>query len=183
MYYISDIYNSMTQEHVKSLVTVSSGDEFYWVELRDCETDEQVVVCKPSIVFEDRYKNHVIGIVTAYTIRVINRSFLNLLSYVDVKYLKSSETRDIPKNAMIDIGLNVRNSNGLWYSPATPLHTVDKQKYLSLFEVLVKLQNQHQDLNIYEVGVKYLRTRLGGIIKVTVKKDLTLPITKYMVRK
>lgn len=182
MYYISDIYNSMTQEHVKSLVTVSS-DEFYWVELRDCETNEQVVVCKPSIVFEDRYKNHVIGIVTAYTIQVINRSFLNLLSYIDVKYLKSSEVRDIPRNAIIDIGFNVRNSNGLWYSPATPLRTVGKQKYFSLFEVLVKLQNQHQDLNIYGVGVKYLRTRLGGIIKVTVKKDLTLPITKYMIRK
>lgn len=183
MYYISDIYNSMTQEHVKSLVTVVS-DESYWVELRDCETNEQVVVCKPSIVFEDRYKKHVIGIVTAYTIQVINRSFLNLLSYIDVKYLKSSEICNIPKNAiMIDIGLNVRNSNGLWYSPATPLQRGAKQKYLSLFEVLVKLQNQHQDLNIYGVGVKYLRARLGGIIKVTVKKDLTLPITKYMIRK
>mgnify|MGYP003176323371 CR=1 FL=1 len=66
MYYISDIYNSMTQEHFKSLVTVAS-DESYWVELRDCETNEQVVVCKPSIVFEDRYKKHVIGIVTAYS--------------------------------------------------------------------------------------------------------------------
>ena len=106
-----------------------------------------------------------------------------MLSYIDVKYLKSSEVCNIPRNVIIDIGFNVRNSNGLWYSPATPLRTVAKQKYLSLFEVLVKLQNQHQDLNIYGVGVKYLRTRLGGIIKVTVKKDLTLPITKYMIRK
>ena len=72
----------------------------------------------------------------------------------------------------------------MWYAKMTPLTYSGgwQMKYLNLFEFLVALQTSRPDINFYEVGIKYIKLS-KVIIKVTVEKDLTVAITKYMIRR
>ena len=50
------------------------------------------------------------------------------------------------------------------------------------FEFLVIVQSLHHSINLYGVGTRYIK--LSHVtIKLTVEKDLTVPITKYIIRR
>lgn len=182
MLYISDIYNVMTQEHFKYLDLRGINQEFYCVELRDFITGEQRVLCRPSVIFEDKYIKNQIGVVDNTRIHVISRSFIDLLSYLDVERISNSD--NIPNDIIISTEFNLKNADYLWYNQITQLSYWKREvKYFDLFEFLVAVQNQHQETNLYGVGIKYIRLMHDIILKVTVEKDLTAPITKYMIRR
>ena len=154
MLYISDIYNVFTHEHFKYLDLRVKNLEFYdsyCVELRDFVTGEQRVLCKPNVVFEAKYRKHQIGIVTASRIHVISKSFINLLSYLDVERVNSSES--IPNDVIIATEFNLKNTDCLWYNQITAVSNGRREvKYFDLFEFLVAVQNLHQEINLYGVG-------------------------------
>lgn len=106
MLYISDIYNVVTQKHFKYIDPNIKPQDFYCVELRDFVTGEQKVLCRPNVVFEDKYRKHQIGIVTASRIHVISKSFINLLSYLDVECV--SEYDSIPDDVIIATEFNLK---------------------------------------------------------------------------
>jgi hypothetical protein len=153
MLYISDIYNVFTHEHFKYLDLRVKNLEFYdsyCVELRDFVTGEKRVLCKPNVVFEYKYRKNQIGIVTANRIHVISKSFINLLSYLDVERVSSSE--NIPNDIIIATEFNLKNTDCLWYNQITATSSGRREvKYFDLFEFLVAVQNLHQEINLYGV--------------------------------
>lgn len=185
MLYISDIYNVFTHEHFKYLDLRVKNLEFYdsyCVELRDFVTGEKRVLCKPNVVFEYKYRKNQIGIVTANRIHVISKSFINLLSYLDVE--RVSEYDSIPDDVIIATEFNLKNTDCLWYNQITATSSGRREvKYFDLFEFLVAVQNLHPEVNLYGVGIKYIRLMYDIVLKVIVEKDLTAPITKYMIRR
>ena len=54
--YISDIYNVKTNKHFKYIDPKSISPEYYCVEIRDTVTDEQIALCRPDEVLEDKYR-------------------------------------------------------------------------------------------------------------------------------
>lgn len=185
MLYISDIYNVFTQEHFKYLDLRVKNLEFYesyCVELRDFVTGEKRVLCKPNVIFEAKYRKNQIGVVTANRIHVISKSFINLLSYLDVERVSSYD--NISNDVIIATEFNLKNTDCLWYNQITVASSGRREvKYFDLFEFLVAVQNLHQEINLYGVGVKYILLMHNILLKITVEKDLTVPITKYMIRR
>lgn len=182
MLYISDIYNVVTQKHFKYIDPNIKPQELYCVELRDFITGEQRVLCRPSVVMEDKYRKNQIGVVTSSRIHVISRNFIDLLSYLDAEFIR--DPASIPINAIMATDFNLKNSDCLWYNQVTQLSSGNRMiKYFDLFEFLVTIQNLHQDINLYRVGVKYILLMHNILLKITVEKDLTVPITKYMIRR
>lgn len=186
MLYISDIYNQKTEEHLKHLdfsrFKFTDLLDTYWVELRDCITGEQVTVCRPTFVYDNKYRTRTYGVVTASKIRVMNKSFINLLSYLDVERISSYET--IPNDAIIATEFSLKNTDCLWYNQITEVSSGRRKvKYFDLFEFLVAVQKLHPENNLYGVGIKHIKLMHGIVVKVTIKKDLTAPITKYMIRR
>ena len=52
--YISDIYNVKTNKRFKYINPKSISSEYYCVEIRDTATDEQIALCRPDEVLEDK---------------------------------------------------------------------------------------------------------------------------------
>lgn len=182
MLYISDIYNVETKEHFKHINPNIKGQDYYCVELRDFVTGEQRALCRPAVVLEDRYRRNQIGVVTSSRIHVISRNFIDLLAYLDVEFIRDPD--DIPNVAIIATDFNLKNSDCLWYNQVTQLSSGNRKiRHFDLFEFLVAIQNLHQDENIYGVGIKYIMLMHNILLKVTVEKDLTVAITKYMIRR
>lgn len=184
MLYISDIYNQKTEEHLKHLdfSSFKFADllHIYWVELRDCITDEQVTVCRPTFVYNNKYRTRTYGIVTDSKIRVMHKSFINLLSYINVECLSKYET--IPSDAIIATDFCLKNTDCIWYGKIKSEKRAIVQ-YLDLFEFLVAVQKLHPENNLYGVGIKHIKLMHDIVVKFTIKKDLTAPITKYMIRR
>lgn len=183
MLYISDIYNVETKEHFKSLDPNTKSQLYYCVELRDFMTGQQVALCRPAVVLEDKYRQ-ASGVVTSNRLQVLERSFIDLLWYIDVKIVNNSNLNK--KNLLTSKDLYLKNTDCLWYVKATTLGSGNTSiKYLNLLEFLVELQNQFPNEKIYGVGERYVALNRNGVvvIKIIIEKDLTVPITKYMIRR
>lgn len=181
MLYISDIYNVETKEHFKHINPNIKGQVYYCVELRDFVTGKQRALCRPAVALENRYKNS-LGVVNPNRLQVLERSFIDLLSYIDVEFAEDSEIR--ADNVILAPSFVLKNKDFMWYAKKAQLAYSGggQVTYLNLFEFLVALQTSRPDINFYEVDIKYIK--LGKvIIKVTVEKDLTVAITKYMIRR
>lgn len=182
MLYISDIYNVVSQKHFKYIDPNIKPQDLYCVELRDFVTGEQKVLCRPNVIFDDKYRKNQIGLVSPSRIQVISRNFIDLLSYLDAEFIRNTD--NIPKGTIIATDYCLKNSDCLWYCQITQLLSGNRMiKYFDLFEFLMTIQNLHQDVNLYGVGVKYILLMHNILLKVTVEKDLTVPITKYMIRR
>lgn len=181
MLYISDIYNVETKEHFKHINPNIRGQVYYCVELRDFVTGEQRALCRPNVVLENKYI-HSLGVVNPNRLQVLERSFIDLLSYVDVEFAEDNAI--VTNNMILAHNFILKNKDFMWYAKMTPLTYSGggQMKYLNLFEFLVALQTSRPDINFYEVGIKYIKLS-KVIIKVTVEKDLTVAITKYMIRR
>lgn len=115
-------------------------------------------------------------------IQVISRNFIDLLSYIDVEFICDSDS--IPNGTIIATDYCLKTSDCLWYAQITQLFSGNRMmKYFDLFEFLVIIQNLHQDTSLYGVGIKYILLMHNILLKVTIEKDLTVPITKYMIRR
>lgn len=178
--YISDIYNVKTNKRFKYINTKSISPEYYCVELRDTVTDEQIALCRPDEVLEDKYRCS-FGVVNPNRLQVLERSFIDLLSYLSIEMIKCDE--DIQDNLILAKDYNLKNTDLLWYNRVVVSTFGGKKvEYFNLFEFLVIVQNLYPSINLYWVGTRYIK--LSHVtIKLTVEKDLTVPITKYIIRR
>jgi hypothetical protein len=90
---------------------------------------------------------------------------------------------DIQDNLILAKDYNLKNTDLLWYNRVVvPTFGGKKVEYFNLFEFLVIVQNLYPSINLYWVGTRYIK--LSHVtIKLTVEKDLTVPITKYIIRR
>ena len=179
--YISDIYNVKTNKHFKYIDPKSISPEYYCVEIRDIVTDEQIALCRPDDVLEDKYRCS-FGVVNPNRLQVLEHSFIDLLSYINVERVDCDKA--IQGNLILAKDYNLKNTDLLWYNhvvvPTFGQHK--KIEYFNLFEFLVIVQSLYPSINLYEVGTKYIK--LSHVtLKIAIEKDLTIPITKYMIRR
>lgn len=81
--YISDIYNVKTNKRFKYINPKSISPEYYCVELRDTVTDEQIALCRPDEVLEDKYRCS-FGVVSQDGSLVLNSLYSTLEMVFDV---------------------------------------------------------------------------------------------------
>lgn len=178
--YISDIYNVKTNKRFKYINTKSISSEYYCVEIRDTATDEQIALCRPDEMLEGKYRCSY-GVVNPNRLQVLERSFIDLLSYLSIEMIKCDE--DIQDNLILAKDYNLKNTDLLWYNRVVvPTFGGKKVEYFNLFEFLVIVQNLYPSINLYGVGTRYIKLS-HATIKLTVEKDLTVPITKYIIRR
>lgn len=178
--YISDIYNVNTNKHFKYIDPKSISPEYYSVEIRDIVTDEQIALCRPDEALEDKYRCS-FGVVNPNRLQVLERSFIDLLSYINIEMIDCD--KPIQGNLILAKDYNLKNTDLLWYNHVVVPTSGDKKvEYFNLFEFLVIVQSLHPSINLYGVGTRYIK--LSHVtIKLTVEKDLTVPITKYIIRR
>lgn len=178
--YISDIYNVKTNKRFKYINQKSISSEYYCVEIRDTATDEQIALCRPDEMLEGKYRCSY-GVVNPNRLQVLERSFIDLLSYLNIEMVKCDE--NIQDNLILAKDYNLKNTDLLWYNRVVvPTFGDKKVEYFNLFEFLVIVQSLHPSINLYGVGTRYIK--LSHVtIKLTVEKDLTVPITKYIIRR
>lgn len=145
----------------------------YCVELRDFTTGEQRAMCMPKVVVAEEIIPF--GVVNPNRLQVLERSFIDLLSYINDKPIQG--------NLILAKDYNLKNTDLLWYNHVVvPTFGDKKVEYFNLFEFLVIVQSLHPSINLYGVGTRYIK--LSHVtIKLTVEKDLTVPITKYIIRR
>lgn len=180
MLYISDIYDVFTQEHFLSLRGHTLQQEKYCVELRDFITGKQAVLCRPKGALQKKYKNP-FGVVNDGNLFVVDSKFRDLLSYIDVEVVPISE-RDRTKCVDYTKFYSI-DTYGLFYERSiSNIQELGSKMNFNLIELLVAVQSHYPDIKMYEADVKYIRLR-NSCIKVTFDKDMTVPITRYKIRR
>lgn len=179
MLYISDIFNVDTKEHYDRIKSFTQAQMMYCVELRDFTTGEQRAMCMPKVVVAEEIIPF--GVVNPNRLQVLERSFIDLLSYINIEMIDCD--KPIQGNLILAKDYNLKNTDLLWYNHVVvPTFGDKKVEYFNLFEFLVIVQSLHPSINLYGVGTRYIK--LSHVtIKLTVEKDLTVPITKYIIRR
>lgn len=180
MLYISDIYDVFTQEHFLSLRGHIPQQDMYCVELRDFITGKQAVLCRQKGALSKKYKSP-FGVANDGNLFVVDSQFRDLLSYIDVEVVPISE-RDRAKCVDYTKFYSI-DAYGLFYERSiSNIQELGSKTHFNLIELLVVVQSHYPDIKMYEADVKYIRLR-NSCIKVTFDKDMTVPITRYKIRR
>lgn len=180
MLYISDIYDVFTQEHFSNLRGHTPQQDMYCVELRDFITGKQAVLCRPKGALQKKYKNP-FGVANDGNLFVVDSQFRDLLSYIDVEVTPTSE-RD-RANCFDYTKFRGIDTYGLFFERhVSNISEIGSKMNFNLIELLVAVQSHYPDIKLYETGIKYIRLR-NSCIKVTFDKDMTVPITRYKIRR
>lgn len=179
MLYISNIFNVDTKEHYDRIKSFTQAQMMYCVELRDFTTGEQRAMCMPKVVVAEEIIPF--GVANDGNLFVVDSQFRDLLSYIDVEVTPTSE-RD-RANCFDYTKFRGIDTYGLFFERhVSNISEIGSKMNFNLIELLVAVQSHYPDIKLYEAGIKYIRLR-NSCIKVTFDKDMTVPITRYKIRR
>lgn len=107
MLYISDIFNVDTKEHYDRIKSFTQAQMMYCVELRDFTTGEQRAMCMPKVVVAEEIIPF--GVVNPNRLQVLERSFIDLLSYINIEMIDCD--KPIQGNLILAKDYNLKNTD------------------------------------------------------------------------